>query len=324
MAKTEASFWSRGPGIALIFLMVVVGGTASGAIAVIYALTHPARDTRVLDPADLNVRTEDVPFEAADGVPLSGWFVSGRPGNPVIVLCHDLGGARSSLLNSAVALNRSGFPLFLFDFRGHGESGGKGSTLGLDERLDILGAVEYLKTRKDVKTDRFGAWGVGMGAYAAALAAVENKEISALALDSLYPDVTTQLDRMVRERIPPALEPLVRLIRLFYEPYFAFKLKRFSVAGSIGDLAGRNLLFIAGSDVPERFQEEQALYASIPEVPSGDKNFLEMKASGISGLYGEDKKKYDQGLVGFFAAYLSGNARSRSTPSKPIQVIEKN
>ena len=323
MAKGDTSFWARGPGLLLIGLLAVVLGAVGGAGALLYSVTHPHRDRNTLDPSDLQVRIEEVTFQASDGVPLSGWFVAGRPRGSVILLCHDLGAARSAMLNTAVALSRTGYPLFLFDFRGHGLSGGKGSSLGIDERLDVLGAVAYLKTRRDIDSSRFGAWGIGMGAYAAVLASLEDRTIVALALDSLYPDIGSQLDRLVRARIPPALHSLLPAVRLAYEPYLSFKPKRFALTASLNDLAARNLLFIAGADIPERVQEEKALYASLPDSPAGDKNFLELSASGISGLYAGDKKKYDQALIAFFQTYLGAAARPAGKPSKPIQVIEK-
>src|SRR5207249_9000031 len=118
---------------------------------------------------------------------------------------HDLGGSRSSLLNSAVSLNRAGYALLVFDFRGHGLSTGSGGFLGVDEKRDILGAIEFLKSRSDVDGSRIGLWGIGMGAYAGTLAALESPIIVALALDSLYPDVNAQLDRLARARSPPVL-----------------------------------------------------------------------------------------------------------------------
>src|SRR6266496_5859588 len=56
----------------------------------------------------------------------------------------------STLLGSAVSLNRAGYPLLVFDFRGHGASAGSGSDLGVSEKRDIEGAVEYLKGRGDI------------------------------------------------------------------------------------------------------------------------------------------------------------------------------
>jgi pimeloyl-ACP methyl ester carboxylesterase len=323
MAKSTGSFWSRGPGLLLLTILVLVGGAAAGSYALIYSVTHPPRDRSQLEPADLLLQTEDALFQGSDGTPLSGWFVKGAPARPAIILCHDLGGARSSLLNSAASLNRAGYPLLLFDFRGHGQSGGKGSTLGLSERLDVLGAIDFLKTRHDIDTTRFGVWGIGMGAYAGALAAVESKEIVALALDSIYPEIAVEVDRRLKEAMPPMIHPALPVIRLLEEPYFAFKLTQYSVTRLLPDLGGRNLLFIASSDLPERFGEVKALYASVPEVQGGDKNLLELKASVVSGLYAEDKKLYDQAITRFFSTYLRAAGTPPPGAGKKIQVLER-
>jgi len=324
MAKGGGSFWARGFGLFLIVILVIVGAAAAGSYALVYTVAHPPRDKGVVDPGDLMLATEEAVFQASDGVALSGWFARGRPGWPVIILCHDLGGARATLVNSAVALNRRGYPLLLFDFRGHGLSGGQASTVGIKERLDVLGGIEYLRTRKDVDGTRFGVWGIGMGAYAGLLAAAEEKGIVALALDSLYPDIATELDRRVKRTMPPALYPMMNVVRLVYDPYFSFQLKRYSAIGAIGQLAGRDLLFIASTEQPERYDEAKSLYAALPEASTGDKNFLELRASVVSGLYAEDKKKYDDAILDFFSKYLPARgAATAGKPQKALQVLEK-
>jgi len=323
MAKSGGSSWGRGPGLLLLVLLVLLAGIVTGAFALVYGVAHPPRDRSTLEPSDLLLQTEDAVFQASDGTPLSGWFVKGGPGWPVILLCHDLGGARSSLLNSAAALNRAGYPLLLFDFRGHGLSGGNGSSLGISERLDLLAGVEYLRTRHDIDASRFGAWGIGMGAYAATLAAAEEKAIVALVLDSLYPDVGSEIDRRLKETIPPALHAALPIIRLVYDPYFSFKTAKLSPARLMPELAGRNVLFIASTEPPDRYNEARSLYATLPEASGGDKNFLELKASVVTGLYAEDKKKYDQAIVQFFSTYLPRGSRPGSASQKKIQVLER-
>jgi len=322
MAKNGASFWKRGPGITLLALLALVVGASVGALVFLHNLTHPARNTRMLDPEEVLLRAEEVELRASDGVPLTGWFVKGRPDRPVIMLCHDLGAARSSLLNSAAALSRAGFPLFLLDFRGHGRSGGSGSTLGIDERLDILAVVDFLSERPATVTDRFGVWGTGLGAYAAALASIDNPKISALALDSIYPDIESELDRLALRGASQAVRPALRLLRLFYNPYFGFRLARYSVRRALPELAGRDMVFIAGSDDPARLEQAKSIYTEVPDNPSGEKNFLELRASNASGLYADDKKRYDEALVDFFTTYLAGAAR-HGGPEEGLQVLEK-
>jgi pimeloyl-ACP methyl ester carboxylesterase len=323
MSTEGRSFWSGAAGRLVLVLLAIVALPAGAGFFLLHTLTHPPRDRSMINPEDLLLRTEEVVFEASDGVPLSGWFVRGAPGGPVILLCHDLGGSRMTMLNSAVSLNRAGYPLLVFDFRGHGQSGGKGGFLGVLEKNDLLGAIEYLKTRKDVDAGRLGVWGIGVGAYAAALAAAESPAIVALALDSLYPDVESELDRRARAEIPPAAHFVVPALRTLYNPYFGFKLSRTSkVSGLLDRLAEKSVLFIAAMDAPDRYAGGKSIYAALPDSPGGAKNFLELRASVVSGLYAEDKRKYDEAIVTFFRTYLPRDGRAQP-PARPIQVIEK-
>ena len=322
MAQGVRSFWSSGTGIILLILLILIAGVSGSSILLIHDVTHPPRASTGLDPADFSVRVEMVEFEATDGIPLSGWFVRGRPGWPAILLCHDLGSSRLELLPTAVPLSRRGYPLLMFDFRGHGLSGGEGATLGILERLDIIGAIDHLKQRDDLDTSRFGIWGIGQGAYAAALAALEREEIRVLALDSIYPDVATQLDRMIGDRLPAALHRVVPVVGLFYNPYLSLGMERFAINGSIGALADRNILFIAASRTPERFREQQELYEALPDDPAGGSSFIEMEASGVTGLYGDERKAYDKMIVSFFSRNLRRGGAGGRDGRDALEVVE--
>jgi uncharacterized protein len=324
MAKSDGAPRSSGFVRFLLSLLVVFLLAVGGAYYLLYSATHPPRDGTRLDPADLMLRTEEITFHSSDGVLLSGWLVKGAPRAPVIIMCHDLGGSRSALLSSAVSLNRAGYALLLFDFRGHGLSGGSGGYLGVDEKKDILGAVDFLKSRKDVDADRLGLYGIGMGAYAGTLAALESPEIVALALDSLYPAVSTQMDRLVRARFPAPLHFVMPALNALYRPYLALRpASSTSLAANLGGLAGRNVLLIAATDPPDRYREEKEIYAALPEGPKGGKNLLELKASVVTGLYAEDKKTYDQAIVRFFTSNLPREQGAKRTPAKGLQVLER-
>lgn len=304
----------------LIILILVVGLPAAGAYALIHAASQPDPDRSKADPSELLLQTEDASFISSDGVSLAGWFLRGRRGAPPILLCHDLGGSRSQLLNAAVALNKAGYPLLLLDFRRHGDSGAARSTLGVNERLDVLAAIGWLRGRPEFAKSRIGGWGVGMGAYALALAALEEPGLSSLALDGLYPDVSTEADRRMREMIPSAARSLVPAARLMYGPYFRCSLGQYSLNNRLSGLGGRNLLLIAASEVPEQFEEERRIYEAIPETAEGDKNLLELRRSGLTGLYAEDRTKYDQTIRDFFSTHLPATGGGASGS---LQVIEK-
>jgi pimeloyl-ACP methyl ester carboxylesterase len=194
----------------------------------------------------------------------------------------------------------------------------------VDEKNDILGAVQFLKTRDDAADMRLGLWGIGMGAYAGTLAALESPEIKALALDSLYPDVSAQLDRLVRAKIPPVLHFVMPALHVLYKPYLAFRPRSStSLSTGLAGLTGRNILLIAATEPPDRYREEKTIYEALPEGPKGGKNLLELKASLVTGLYAEDRKTYDQAIVRFFTANLPREGGGRTPPAKGLQVLER-
>ena len=67
-----------------------------------------------------DVDAEAVSFDAADGVALQGWLLRGD--GAALILCHDSGSTKESLINLAIDLNDRGFSVLLFDFRGYGRS----------------------------------------------------------------------------------------------------------------------------------------------------------------------------------------------------------
>ena len=310
-------FFQSAVGVVILISAVLLVGAGVIVGHQIRTVTHPPRAADTLNPRDFLMRSDDISFQSTDGVSLTGWLIHGDREAPVIILCHDLGESKSVFLDSAVPLQRAGYNLFLLDFRGHGGSGGGGSTLGTSERYDVMGAVDFLRTRRDLSADRIGVWGVGMGAYAAVLAALERKEISALALDSIYPDVKTYLDQVLFKGIPRQASRVTGYASFYYGPYFQWKIQRGEAARAIPRLSDRNILFVAGDSRPVTVEVAKELYASLPESELSDKNLLVLGSSGVSGLYAEDKRKYEAAVTGFFGSYLRVRPEA---PSQPVRI----
>ncbi|HKQ97688.1 MAG TPA: hypothetical protein VJV75_07430, partial [Candidatus Polarisedimenticolia bacterium] len=289
IARSQRSVEAGRAAHVLIAFVAVVGVTIAAFIALLRAATQVPVHTDRQDPADLLLRADEVAFESADGVRLQAWLVHGRAGAPAIVLCHDLGGSRSDLLNGAIVLNRVGYRLLLLDFRRHGGSAAAESTLGARERLDVLAAVAWLQAEAKDKEAPIGAWGVGMGAYALALASLETPALQALALDRPYRDVTGETDRRLREMLPPPAAVLVPIARLLYDPFFRCRLSEVSLVRRATGLAGKDILIIAPTEIPERLAEATALYDAIPEGADGGRSLLTLRRSGLEGLYAEDR-----------------------------------
>jgi len=306
----------------LVIVLAAAGIPVFGLYFLLRSATQVPTNRGAQDPADVLLKVEDVSLIAVDGVRLSAWSIRGRPGAPPIILVHDLGGSKGDLLNAAVTLNRAGYGLLLLDLRRHGGSAPAMTTLGAKERLDVLAAVRFLKESLGPPAERIGGWGVGMGAYALAAAALESPELRVVALDSLYADVPTETDRLLAERLPPPFNALVRVARLLYGPFFRCRLEDVSLRRRIQALAGKDLLIIAPSESPDRLAEARLLYEAVPEAVDGGRSLLVLGRSGLAGLYAGDRMRYDRAIVEFFAAALP-LAGAGAPSTGPIEVIER-
>lgn len=180
----NARRWRRGvfAGLALALLTLV-------ALADVEALRISRRAAATLHPPREAVLAPDslgpllpVTLATADRVTLRGWYVPSRDG-AAVVLAHGHGAQRGQLAFEARALARRGYGVLLFDFRGHGESGGEGTTWGVREQLDVESAIDWLSRRPDVDPARIGALGFSMGAMAVAMVAAHDQRLRAVVLE---------------------------------------------------------------------------------------------------------------------------------------------
>jgi uncharacterized protein len=132
---------------------------------------------------------EEITFTSAeDNVNISGWFFASRDTRPApaIVLCHGVWTGRRECLPLALRFLNAGYNVLCFDFRAHGLSGGRYTSVGRHETNDVIGAVHYLSERPEVDANRIGVVGFSMGAAATIQAAARCPQIAAVVADSSY------------------------------------------------------------------------------------------------------------------------------------------
>ena len=154
-----------------------------------YLVSHPRRypDELVLTEPGLSV--ERVLF-SSDGLELVGWFVAATEGDgATIVISHGSGATGPSAYPRAAFLSRAGYHVFVFDHRAHGQSAGSFTTLGPLEVRDMLGAVDYVRTRPDVNPDRVAVMGCSMGSAVSLGAAAADPAIRGVIAESVYADL---------------------------------------------------------------------------------------------------------------------------------------
>lgn len=98
---------------------------------------------QVMTPAAVGLDYEDVFFTAGDGTRLHGWYLPGKAGQPLLIFCHGNAGNISHRVDNLQLLSRFGLNLFIFDYRGYGQSSGTPSEEGTYS--DLHGALAWLR-----------------------------------------------------------------------------------------------------------------------------------------------------------------------------------
>jgi len=98
---------------------------------------------------------EAVEFKNDDGMTLRGWFVPGLGDRRElgVVFCHGGGRDRRAWLRHLPIFHTQGMACLLFDLREHGISDGtmRGFTYGVKEQHDVLAAVRFMVTSRNVR-----------------------------------------------------------------------------------------------------------------------------------------------------------------------------
>lgn len=187
--------------ITMVLLAVIYLGVSAIVAGIAW---HPIRRALTTNPGRYGMHYEDVQFASAgDNIPLSGWFVD-SPGNDTIVLMHGQGNIRDNYISMEVSkvLFQHNYDLLLFDFRGHGNSGGDVGSIGMLERRDVAGALSYLKSRGVAEV---GTLAYSMGASTVLLAAPEHPEMRAIVVDSPFADLYSIMEgQRAKTGMPPS------------------------------------------------------------------------------------------------------------------------
>ena len=128
--------------VVLLLLLLLPSGCSEG----VHYIFNGSADSRGL-PSDQGLAYQEVWFPAADGLRLHGWFIPGRRAGPLIFYCHGNAANISYRLDILDDFNRRlGLPVFIFDYRGYGQSSGEAQAED-DLYRDARGALAYLAGR---------------------------------------------------------------------------------------------------------------------------------------------------------------------------------
>jgi uncharacterized protein len=204
--------WRRGyRWLALgLFMLLLFPFPVSG--YVLHHLLHPVRKPIAVTPASVQLPYQHVQFLSQKGnILLKGWVIPAKSEKKqMVILAHGYGENRSmakAALPVAQALHQQGIATLLFDFRGAGESAGDKTTIGIEEKDDLLAAIAFAKANG---YEQIGLLGFSMGAATSIVTAAESTDVKAIVADSSFSDLRPYLQENL---------PIWSGLPAFFTPY---------------------------------------------------------------------------------------------------------
>jgi len=290
-----------------IALWIVVGILLLLAVAYLGIGAYAANSVTLVEEDPENpasgppgIAYEEVGFPArAEDLDLVGWYLPKEGSSKAVVLVHGRDANRRTAMGGtfvalAEALNRAGYSVLLFDLRGHGESGGeKRYSFGVNERRDVLGAVDWLQ-QQGIPPGSIAVLGTSMGGASATGATAEEPAIGALILDSTLSDLKPLIqEKFVDESgLPLWFVPGVLLMnRVLY----GYDLAEVKPVAELSAVAPRPVLILhCTEDDMVPIEQGRALAEAVPEAETwytdGCKH-AEIHASHAA--------KYEEEVIGF-------------------------
>ena len=177
--------------LAVVLVLFLIAGI-SGYTA--WLITHPDRTEPGSIPGGLDGASEVTFNDSSGKYSLNGWFFAAEGGTGVIITVHGHGGNRLIFRDATSKfigeMQSSGWSVLAFDLRNSGNSGGNISSLGYNERNDVLSAVNYVKK---LDYENIVLLGCSTGASASLFASALSPDVDAVVADTPYHDMRTFL-----------------------------------------------------------------------------------------------------------------------------------
>ena len=228
-------------------------------------------------PTDWGYGYEDVTLEAEDGISLHGWYIPREGARRVVLFLHGNAGNISHRRESVEIFHQLGLGVFIFDYRGYGQSEGTPSEAGLYR--DAFAAWRYLTGVRGFEAADIVIFGRSLGGAVAARLASE-VTAGGVILESTFSSA--------RDFTNVVFPLLSRLVILRYD---------LDAARAVGHVTSPVMVLHSRDDEIMPFELGRTLYAAA----SDPKRFVELRGDHNMGFIAS-RPDYERALEDFLAA----------------------
>jgi pimeloyl-ACP methyl ester carboxylesterase len=300
-----------------IVLVIALAILASLAFTV-YCVSRPTKRAYLVTPQSFSqisgpaLKVTDETWANHDGTRARGWLLKGAEGAPAVVLLHRYGADRSYVFNLGVKINETtNFTILWPDLRGHGLNPlVKSSTLSGREDEDLLAALDFLRNVKSENKsklvgDRFGVYGVELGAYSALKAAAPDNQVKVLVLDS----VPRSSNELLNATVTNCTGINNRLLNYLAGPatriYMLGAFDQTNACEVARSLKDQRVLLLSGADAGYLISSTASLKSCFPNQSNVEiRTDLPLSGLNLPSATGEQGEGYDRIVIDYLDRYL--------------------
>ncbi|MCW9055294.1 MAG: alpha/beta hydrolase [Gammaproteobacteria bacterium] len=181
-----------------IALVIIIAYAALSALvyfkqaSIIYYPELPGRKITAT-PEKINLSFDDVEFFTEDRIKLHGWFIPHDQARGTLLFFHGNAGNISHRLDSIEIFHRLNLNVFIFDYRGYGQSEGRTTEQGTYR--DAEAAWRYLTESRNINPREIIIFGRSLGASIAAWLASQHQPAS-LIVESGFSSIPAMAKRL--------------------------------------------------------------------------------------------------------------------------------
>lgn len=162
-------------------------------------LSSPVRAPILHTPDEYGLAYEDISFPSSDGIPLEAWWIPCKGSKKLVIANHPMpmnrygfpshldqfkfvpgNDVEVNFMPDYKNLHKAGYNVLVYDMRNHGHSGvanGDIFTWGVFESRDVVGSLNYVKSRPDTSDMVISLLSRCMGANATFVAMAKHPEL---------------------------------------------------------------------------------------------------------------------------------------------------
>ncbi len=215
-------------------------------------------------PSEQGISYEDVTYTSEDGLTLPAWFMPNSSESKTILLVHGRGASRHEGMRYAKSLIAAGYNVMAIDMRHPRQGQGIISTMSFYERNDVIGAVNYIKTRMP-KTD-VGVMGFSMGAATSIIAMAVDDRIKTGIFNSGFANASDVLAENANRMYGLPYYPLMPAVMALMSLRSGADTNDINPETYIASIAPRPIFIMHGtSDTTVGFSHGERLFAAAKE-----------------------------------------------------------